>query len=147
MKWKFFKLLSGVFLFVWMLCGFVSCVHSYWWDDGHVWAKYTFEGQVTDAEGHALSGVKVSFLYNYKDVHEEFFCVDSLTTTDEEGKYLAIVVDESYWPDKHGLRFTDKEGAILDTFFKATNLASLRGGDGEWYKGHSDNILNIKWKK
>ncbi|MBR5374934.1 MAG: radical SAM-associated putative lipoprotein [Paludibacteraceae bacterium] len=147
MKWKFFKLLSCVFLFVWMLCGFVSCVHSYWWDDGHVWAKYTFEGQVTDAEEHALSGVKVSFLYKYMDAHMESLCEDSLTTTDEEGKYLAIVVDESYWPDKHGLRFTDKEGAILDTFFKATNLASLRGGDGEWYKGHSDNILNIKWKK
>ena len=139
--------MSGVFLFVWMLCGFVSCVHSYWWDDGHVWAKYTFEGQVTDAEEHALSGVKVSFLYKYMDAHMESLCEDSLTTTDEEGKYLAIVVDESYWPDKHGLRFTDKEGAILDTFFKATNLASLRGGDGEWYKGHSDNILNIKWKK
>ncbi len=147
MKWKFFKLLSGVFLFVWMSCGFVSCVHSYWWDDGHVWAKYTFEGQVTDAEGRALSGVKVSFLYNYKDKHDEFFCVDSLTTTDAEGKYLAIVVDESYWPDRHGLRFIDQNGVELDTFFKASNLTPLRGGDGEWYKGHSDNIVNIKWNR
>ncbi len=136
-----FGVLNKLLALILAVLGVQSCSHG--GDEyGCPTATYIFRGTVTDGEGNALPDVKVSGLTKYDD-GEVRLTQDSLTSSNEEGKY-SVVLDGFR---EVGLRFTDKGGASVDTFWNSANLAPFKGGDGEWNSGVSDNKMNIVIKK
>lgn len=136
-----FGVLNKLLALILAVLGVQSCSHG--GDEyGCPTATYIFRGTVTDGEGNTLPGVKVAGLAK-SELNEAYVVQDSLTSTNEEGKY-SVVLDGYY---ESGLRFTDKDGASVDTFWNSANLAPFKGGDGEWNDGVSENTMNIQLKK
>ena len=136
-----FGVLNKMLAVILALLGVQSCSHG--GDEyGCPTATYIFRGTVTDGEGNALPEVKVSSLVK-NNGGEIIVNRDSLTSTNADGKY-SVVLDGYY---DGGLRFTDKGGASVDTFWNSANLAPFKGGDGEWNDGVSENTMNIQLKK
>jgi putative lipoprotein (rSAM/lipoprotein system) len=143
MKREFFKLLNAMLALILSLIGYESCKEET--EDaeyGTPTAEYIFRGKVTDLEGNALPNVKVSFVSKYVDEGQLFISEDSLTSTDAEGRYVARPRD-LYWKSDAGLSFSLGDDVYKDTFLTHSDLAPLKGGDGRWFEGRSENTIDI----
>ena len=112
-------------------------------------ADYIFHGKVTDEAGTPLPDVKVSWIHRNIDGRSEenlndtiYVGQDSLSSTDAKGEY-SVRPPVDYWSSAYGFRFTDRDGASVDTFPNMSDLAPLKGGDGSWYEGRSENTIDI----
>ncbi|MCR5498325.1 MAG: radical SAM-associated putative lipoprotein [Paludibacteraceae bacterium] len=151
MKKDLLKLLNMLLASVLSIMGFPSCGDKESTDENGVeygtpTAEFVFRGTVTDLEGNALPNVKVSHVYehtygDYVARHE-----DSLTSTDREGNYNAMC-RHVYWKDGERLVFSTEDGAYVDTLMNYSDLAPLKGGNGKWFVGRSENTLDIKMNK
>ncbi len=148
MEKKIFVMLNKVLALLMVALGYNSCGKDECEAEyGSPHADYIFRGTVTDGEGNALQGVKISSLYifTYSDSTHVRVQKDSLSSTDENGNYSVKVYDEV---GENALRFTDKDGTTFDTMFVGSpNLAPFKGGDGNWYDGVSENTMDIKLNK
>lgn len=150
---KFLKLLNRFFAFLLACFGGVSCIGGGEAEYGCPSADYIFNGKVTDEAGTPLPDVKVSWIHKNIYARSEenlndtiYVGRDSLASTDAEGEY-SVRPPVDYWSSAYGFRFTDRNGVSVDTFPNPSDLAPLKGGDGNWRMGYSENTLNIKMKK
>lgn len=142
MKKDLFRLLNVLLASVLSMMGFSSCSECEDAEYGTPTAEYIFRGKVTDQEENALPNVKVSYVHKYTYGDQLSIYEDSLTSTDVDGKYVARP-REPYWMNDAGLSFSLGDDVYRDTFLTSTDLAPLKGGDGRWYKGRSENTIDI----
>lgn len=154
MEKNIYVMLNKVLALLLMALGYNSCHKEhgegenveYGEEYGCPHADYVFRGKVTDGEGNALPGVKISLLSVSSDGKDLRVSRDSLSSTDEDGAYS---VSFDYYSNMgNALRFTDKDGTTFDTLYGSSpNLAPLKGGGGGWYQGASENTMDIKLNK
>lgn len=145
MKMNCFRILNLLLLLLLSALGFVSCLGDDEYKEyGTPTAVFIFRGTVTDGSGNGLPNVKVSYVNEYNSGGQSNRQVDSLTITNEEGKYEAKWHAYSFWDEKEGLLFSDEDGNSVDTFLKYSDLSKPKGGDGKWFEGYSENTLDIK---
>ncbi|HKM12829.1 MAG TPA: radical SAM-associated putative lipoprotein [Bacteroidales bacterium] len=117
---------------------------------GSPYATYTTRGQVTNEEGKALKGIRVSVAdYTYTDPqgNELADFIDS-ALTDSRGGYLIdnlhletyrlIVVAKDIDGEEEGGEY-QSDTIVVDDF-------DFKGGDG-WYSGHADVKVDFQLKK
>ena len=141
--------IDRVLTFGMALCGFGACTSFGGEEYGCPTADYIFHGKVTDEAGTPLPDVKVSWIHTNIDGRSEenlndtiYVGQDSLSSTDAKGEY-SVRPPVDYWSSAYGFRFTDRDGASVDTFPNISDLAPLKGGDGRWYEGRSENTIDI----
>lgn len=109
-------------------------------------ADYVVKGNISSAKDNsAIKGIRViaqgvtSYGYNHTDT----------VTSDAIGNYSAKITEMSISQIK--LNLTDIDGSVngsfqsLDTLVTYTN-PKFTGGDGSWYEGKTEQVLNIKMK-
>ncbi len=147
MKRDLYRFLNMLLTSILSVMGFSSCGDEETIDGngeeyGTPTAEYIFRGKVTDQEGNALPNVKVSYVNKYIDEGQPFIVEDSLTSTDEDGKYVARP-RISYWESESGLSFSLGDDVYKDTFLTHSDLAPLKDGNGKWFNGRSENTIDI----
>ena len=140
-KWLFGSLLT--------LLGFSSCDRFLKEMYGCPYADYKLVGDVKDAKGKPIKGVRVVYT-PYPDVPDWKDANDTLYT-DANGHFASGQLKIQDWPETSTVRFEDVDGSA-NGFFKTRVLTGddlvqeqTKKGDKSWYRGeftiHANAVL------
>lgn len=107
-------------------------------------------GQVTDAEGKPIEGIRVT-TRGYYDFNDG--TMEQTTYTDKEGRYATKEVKSIGIDPGMKVVFEDVDGEANGGLFAADSVSSsamakekVKKGDGNWYEGGYELTANAKLK-
>ena len=107
-------------------------------------------GQVTDAEGKPIEGIRVT-TRGYYDFNDG--TMEQTTYTDKEGRYATKEVKSIGIDPGMKVVFEDVDGEANGGLFAADSISSdamakekVKKGDGNWYAGGYELTVNAKLK-
>ena len=107
-------------------------------------------GQVTDAEGKPIEGIRVT-TRGYYDFNDG--TMEQTTYTDKEGRYATKEVTSGWIDPGMKVVFEDVDGEANGGLFAADSISSdamakekVKKGDGNWYEGGYELTANAKLK-
>ena len=107
-------------------------------------------GQVTDAEGKPIEGIRVT-TRGYYDFNDG--TMEQTTYTDKEGRYATKEVKSIGIDPGMKVVFEDVDGEANGGLFAADSISSgampkekVKKGDGNWYEGGYELTANAKLK-
>lgn len=107
-------------------------------------------GQVTDAEGKPIEGIRV-ITRGYYDFNDG--TMEQTTYTDKEGRYATKEVKSIGIDPGMKVVFEDVDGEANGGLFAADSISSdamakekVKKGDGNWYEGGYELTANAKLK-
>lgn len=152
MKKKWYRIANSSLSALLVLLGFEACTGME--NGGEEYGTPTVDfhvvGQVTDAEGKPIEGIRVT-TRGYYDFNDG--TMEQTTYTDKEGRYATKEV-RSGWIDP-GMKvvFEDVDGEANGGLFAADSISSgamakekVKKGDGNWYEGGYELTANAKLK-
>ena len=152
MKKKWYRIANSSLSALLVLLGFEACsgMENGGEEYGTPTVDFHMVGQVTDAEGKPIEGIRVT-TRGYYDFNDG--TMEQTTYTDKEGRYTTKEV-RSGWIDP-GMKvvFEDVDGEANGGLFAADSISSgamakekVKKGDGNWYEGGYELTANAKLK-
>lgn len=152
MKKKWYRIANGALSALLVLLGFEACTGSE--NGGEEYGTPTVDfhvvGQVTDAEGKPIEGIRVT-TRGYHDFNKG--TTEQTTYTDKEGHYATKEVTSGWIDPGMKVVFEDVDGEANGGLFAADSISSeampkekVKKGDGHWYGGGYELTANAKLK-
>lgn len=152
MKKKWYRIANGTLSALLVLLGFEAC--SGMENGGEEYGTPTVDfhvvGQVTDAEGKPIEGIRVT-TRGYHDFNNG--TMEQTTYTDKEGRYATKEVKSIGIDPGMKVVFEDVDGEANGGLFAADSISSnamtkekVKKGDGNWYGGGYELTANAKLK-
>ena len=152
MKKKWYRIANGALSSLLVLLGFEAC--SGFENSGEEYGTPTVDfhvvGQVTDAEGKPIEGIRVT-TRGYYDFNDG--TMEQTTYTDKEGRYATKEVKSIGIDPGMKVVFEDVDGEANGGLFAADSISSnamakekVKKGDGNWYEGGYELTANAKLK-
>ena len=151
MKKKWYRIANSALSALLVLLGFEACTENGAEEYGTPTVDFHVVGQVTDAEGHPIEGIRVT-TRGYQNFNDG--TTEQAAYTDKEGRYTTKEV-RSVWIDpKMKVVFEDVDGEENGGLFASDSVSAgsmakvkVRKGDGNWYEGEYELTANAKLKK
>ena len=152
MKKKWYRIANGALSALLVLLGFEACTGME--NGGEEYGTPTVDfhvvGQVTDAEGKPIEGIRVT-TRGYYDFNDG--TMEQTTYTDKEGRYATKEVKSIGIDPGMKVVFEDVDGEANGGLFAADSISSnamakekVKKGDGNWYEGGYELTANAKLK-
>ena len=152
MKKKWYRIANGALSALLVLLGFEACTGME--NGGEEYGTPTVDfhvvGQVTDAEGKPIEGIRVT-TRGYYDFNDG--TMEQTTYTDKEGRYATKEVKSIGIDPGMKVVFEDVDGEANGGLFAADSVSSdamakekVKKGDGNWYEGGYELTANAKLK-
>ena len=152
MKKKWYRIANSSLSALLVLLGFEAC--SGFENGGVEYGTPTVDfhvvGQVTDAEGKPIEGIRVT-TRGYYDFNDG--TMEQTTYTDKEGRYATKEVKSIGIDPGMKVVFEDVDGEANGGLFAADSISSdamakekVKKGDGNWYGGEYELTANAKLK-
>jgi putative lipoprotein (rSAM/lipoprotein system) len=152
MKKKWYRIANSSLSALLVLLGFEAC--SGMENGGEEYGTPTVDfhvvGQVTDAEGKPIEGIRVT-TRGYYDFNDGI--MEQTTYTDKEGRYATKEVKSIGIDPGMKVVFEDVDGEANGGLFAADSISSdamakekVKKGDGNWYEGGYKLTANAKLK-
>ncbi len=152
MKKKWYRIANSALSSLLVLLGFEAC--SGMENGGEEYGTPTVDfhvvGQVTDAEGKPIEGIRVT-TRGYYDFNDG--TMEQTTYTDKEGRYATKEVKSIGIDPGMKVVFEDVDGEANGGLFAADSVSSgamakekVKKGDGNWYEGGYELTANAKLK-
>ena len=152
MKKKWYRIANSSLSALLVLLGFEAC--SGMENGGEEYGTPTVDfhvvGQVTDAEGKPIEGIRVT-TRGYYDFNDG--TMEQTTYTDKEGRYATKEVKSIGIDPGMKVVFEDVDGEANGGLFAADSVSSgamakekVKKGDGNWYEGGYELTANAKLK-
>lgn len=152
MKKKWYRIANSSLSALLVLLGFEACsgIESGGEEYGTPTVDFHVVGQVTDAEGKPIEGIRVT-TRGYYDFNDG--TMEQTTYTDKEGRYAAKEVKSIGIDPGMKVVFEDVDGEANGGLFAADSVSSgamakekVKKGDGNWYEGGYELTANAKLK-
>lgn len=152
MKKKWYRIANSSLSALLVLLGFEACTGME--NGGEEYGTPTVDfhvvGQVTDAEGKPIEGIRVT-TRGYYDFNDG--TMEQTTYTDKEGRYATKEVKSIGIDPRMKVVFEDVDGEANGGLFAADSISSdamakekVKKGDGNWYGGEYELTANAKLK-
>ncbi len=152
MKKKWYRIANSSLSALLVLLGFEACTGME--NGGEEYGTPTVDfhvvGQVTDAEGKPIEGIRVT-TRGYYDFNDG--TMEQTTYTDKEGRYATKEVKSIGIDPGMKVVFEDVDGEANGGLFAADSVSSgamakekVKKGDGNWYGGEYELTANAKLK-
>ena len=152
MKKKWYRIANSSLSALLVLLGFEACTGME--NGGEEYGTPTVDfhvvGQVTDAEGKPIEGIRVT-TRGYYDFNDG--TMEQTTYTDKEGRYATKEVKSIGIDPGMKVVFEDVDGEANGGLFAADSISSdamakekVKKGDGNWYGGGYELTANAKLK-
>lgn len=152
MKKKWYRIANSSLSALLVLLGFEACTGME--NGGEEYGTPTVDfhvvGQVTDAEGKPIEGIRVT-TRGYYDFNDG--TMEQTTYTDKEGRYATKEVKSIGIDPGMKVVFEDVDGEANGGLFAADSISSgamakekVKKGDGNWYEGGYELTANAKLK-
>lgn len=152
MKKKWYRIANSSLSALLVLLGFEACTGME--NSGEEYGTPTVDfhvvGQVTDAEGKPIEGIRVT-TRGYYDFNDG--TMEQTTYTDKEGRYATKEVKSIGIDPGMKVVFEDVDGEANGGLFAADSISSdamakekVKKGDGNWYEGGYELTANAKLK-
>ena len=152
MKKKWYRIANSSLSALLVLLGFEACTGME--NGGEEYGTPTVDfhvvGQVTDAEGKPIEGIRVT-TRGYYDFNDG--TMEQTTYTDKEGHYATKEVKSIGIDPGMKVVFEDVDGEANGGLFAADSISSdamakekVKKGDGNWYEGGYELTANAKLK-
>ena len=152
MKKKWYRIANSSLSALLVLLGFEACTGME--NGGEEYGTPTVDfhvvGQVTDAEGKPIEGIRVT-TRGYYDFNDG--TIEQTTYTDKEGRYATKEVKSIGIDPGMKVVFEDVDGEANGGLFAADSISSgamakekVKKGDGNWYEGGYELTANAKLK-
>jgi putative lipoprotein (rSAM/lipoprotein system) len=152
MKKKWYRIANSSLSALLVLLGFEACTGME--NGGEEYGTPTVDfhvvGQVTDAEGKPIEGIRVT-TRGYYDFNDG--TMEQTTYTDKEGRYATKEVKSIGIDPGMKVVFEDVDGEANGGLFAADSISSdamakekVKKGDGNWYGGEYELTANAKLK-
>ena len=152
MKKKWYRIANSALSALLVLLGFEACTGME--NGGEEYGTPTVDfhvvGQVTDAEGKPIEGIRVT-TRGYYDFNDG--TMEQTTYTDKEGRYATKEVKSIGIDPGMKVVFEDVDGEANGGLFAADSISSdamakekVKKGDGNWYEGGYKLTANAKLK-
>ena len=152
MKKKWYRIANSSLSALLVLLGFEACTGME--NGGEEYGTPTVDfhvvGQVTDAEGKPIEGIRVT-TRGYYDFNDG--TMEQTTYTDKEGRYATKEVKSIGIDPGMKVVFEDVDGEANGGLFAADSVSSdamakekVKKGDGNWYEGEYELTANAKLK-
>ena len=152
MKKKWYRIANSSLSALLVLLGFEACTGME--NGGEEYGTPTVDfhvvGQVTDAEGKPIEGIRVT-TRGYYDFNDG--TMEQTTYTDKEGRYATKEVKSIGIDPGMKVVFEDVDGEANGGLFAADSISSdamakekVKKGDGNWYGGGYKLTANAKLK-
>lgn len=152
MKKKWYRIANSSLSALLVLLGFEACTGME--NGGEEYGTPTVDfhvvGQVTDAEGKPIEGIRVT-TRGYYDFNDG--TMEQTTYTDKEGRYATKEVKSIGIDPGMKVVFEDVDGEANGGLFAADSISSdamakekVKKGDGNWYAGGYELTANAKLK-
>jgi putative lipoprotein (rSAM/lipoprotein system) len=152
MKKKWYRIANSSLSALLVLLGFEACTGME--NGGEEYGTPTVDfhvvGQVTDAEGKPIEGIRVT-TRGYYDFNDG--TMEQTTYTDKEGRYATKEVKSIGIDPGMKIVFEDVDGEANGGLFAADSISSdamakekVKKGDGNWYEGGYELTANAKLK-
>ena len=152
MKKKWYRIANSSLSALLVLLGFEACTGME--NGGEEYGTPTVDfhvvGQVTDAEGKPIEGIRVT-TRGYYDFNDG--TMEQTTYTDKEGRYATKEVKSTGIDPGMKVVFEDVDGEANGGLFAADSVSSgamakekVKKGDGNWYGGEYELTANAKLK-
>lgn len=151
MKKKWYSLANRCLSALLVLLGFQGCTKEpVTCEYGTPSVDYHVIGQVTDADGHAVKGIRVTMedidAYNNQD--------DKVTFTDENGNFKTKTFNAMFIESEGTVVFEDVDGSANGGEFATTSMRvgdlpkkQVKKSDRHWYDGEYELTANTKLDK
>lgn len=152
MKKKWYRIANSSLSALLVLLGFEACtgIESGGEEYGTPTVDFHVVGQVTDAEGKPIEGIRVT-TRGYYDFNDG--TMEQTTYTDKEGRYATKEVKSIGIDPGMKVVFEDVDGEANGGLFAADSISSdamakekVKKGDGNWYEGGYELTANAKLK-
>ena len=152
MKKKWYRIANSSLSALLVLLGFEACtgIESGGEEYGTPTVDFHVVGQVTDAEGKPIEGIRVT-TRGYYDFNDG--TMEQTTYTDKEGRYATKEVKSIGIDPGMKIVFEDVDGEANGGLFAADSVSSgamakekVKKGDGNWYEGGYELTANAKLK-
>ena len=152
MKKKWYRIANGALSSLLVLLGFEACsgMESGGEEYGTPTVDFHVVGQVTNAEGKPIEGIRVT-TRGYYDFNDG--TMEQTTYTDKEGRYATKEVKSIGIDPGMKVVFEDVDGEANGGLFAADSISSdamakekVKKGDGNWYEGGYELTANAKLK-
>lgn len=151
MKKKWYRVANGALSALLVLLGFEACTENGAEEYGSPTVDFHVVGQVTDAEGHPIEGIRVT-TRGYQNFNDG--TTEQAAYTDKEGRYTTKEVRSDWIDPKMKVVFEDVDGEENGGLFASDSVSAgsmakvkVRKGDGNWYEGEYELTANAKLKK
>ena len=152
MKKKWYRIANSSLSALLVLLGFEACTGME--NGGEEYGTPTVDfhvvGQVTDADGKPIEGIRVT-TRGYYDFNNG--TMEQTTYTDKEGRYATKEVKSIGIDPGMKIVFEDVDGEANGGLFAADSISSdamakekVKKGDGNWYEGGYELTANAKLK-
>lgn len=152
MKKKWYRIANSSLSALLVLLGFEACTGME--NGGEEYGTPTVDfhvvGQVTDAEGKPIEGIRVT-TRGYYDFNDG--TMEQTSYTDKEGRYATKEVKSIGIDPGMKVVFEDVDGEANGGLFAADSISSdamakekVKKGDGNWYGGEYELTANAKLK-
>ena len=152
MKKKWYRIANSSLSALLVLLGFEACTGME--NGGEEYGTPTVDfhvvGQVTDAEGKPIEGIRVT-TRGYYDFNDG--TMEQTTYTDKEGRYATKEVKSIGIDPGMKVVLEDVDGEANGGLFAADSISSdampkekVKKGDGNWYEGEYELTANAKLK-
>lgn len=152
MKKKWYRIANSSLSALLVLLGFEACTGME--NGGEEYGTPTVDfhvvGQVTDAEGKPIEGIRVT-TRGYYDFNDG--TMEQTTYTDKEGRYATKEVKSIGIDPEMKVVFEDVDGEANGGLFAADSISpdamakeKVKKGDGNWYEGEYELTANAKLK-
>ena len=152
MKKKWYRIANSSLSALLVLLGFEACTGME--NGGEEYGTPTVDfhvvGQVTNAEGKPIEGIRVT-TRGYYDFNDG--TMEQTTYTDKEGRYATKEVKSIGIDPGMKVVFEDVDGEANGGLFAADSVSSgamakekVKKGDGNWYEGGYELTANAKLK-
>ena len=150
MKKKWYRIANGALSALLVLLGFEACTENGSEEYGTPTVDYHVVGQVTDANGRPLEGIRVT-KRGYRDFANG--STEQTTYTDKDGRYTTRDVRSAWIDPEMKIVFEDVDGEAHGGLFASDSVSSemmsrtkVKKGDGGWYEGKYELRADAKLK-
>ena len=151
MRKKWYSLANRSLSALLVLLGFQACDSSTTCEYGTPTVDYHVTGQVQDADGNPIKGIRVT-MKGFNDFN--YGNKEDITYTDKDGRYKTQSVRSMFIQPEMSVVFEDVDGPENGGEFTTESVKSddmkqqqVKKGDGHWYQGEYELTANKTLKK
>lgn len=150
MKKKWYRIANGALSALLVMLGFEACSENGMCEYGTPTVDYHVTGQVTDADGQPVEGIRVT-TRGYRNFING--ATEHVTFTDKDGRYRSEDIQEVSLPSELRIVFEDVDGDEHGGLFETDSVVSadmskrrVKKGDGSWYDGEFELTADKRLK-